>query len=395
MRKRAILHIDMNNFYASVECLYRPELKNIPMAVAGDPEKRHGIILAKNQLAKEKGVQTAQPIWQAQRLCPNITLVAPHYDRYKKFSQLAMQIYSEYSDQVESYGLDECWVDVTGSQRLFGTAFDIAMQIKQRIKDELGLTVSIGVSFNKVFAKLGSDYKKPDAVTVISEENFKQIVWNLPAKELLYVGKSTQNLLTKFGINTIGQIAQTDKEVLGSNMGKNGYQLWEHANGIDNSKVANLKEKVQVKTIGNSVTLPKDINDKTEIKKVFLNLSEQVAHRLRKKGLWAVGLQISVRRYNLESYQKSCTLKRAVADSDSIFNAAFELFENCHETSSIRSLGIRVDRLSTEPIMQINLFEPCENLDKQMKLEEVKDKMRGKYGVEILQRAITTPYLND
>lgn len=387
----------MNNFYASVECLYRPELKNVPMAVAGDPTKRHGIILAKNQLAKEMGVQTAQPIWQAQRLCKNLVLVPPHYDRYKKFSSLAFKIYCEYSDQVESYGLDECWLDVTGSQRLFGTAFEIASQIKQRIKDELGLTVSIGVSFNKVFAKLGSDYKKPDAITEISKENFRQIVWNLPAKELLYVGKSTQKTLEKFGIKTIGEIANTDKEILGKNMGKNGYQLWEHANGLDNSVVTNIMDKQEVKTIGNSVTLPSDIKDKAEVKKVFMNLAEQVAHRLRKRGLWAVGLQISVRRYNLESYQKSCTLKRAVADSTSIFKSAYELFLSCNETASIRSLGIRVDRLSEDPIMQTSLFEQCENMDKEMKLEEAKDQIRDKYGIESVQRAIanTTKQRND
>lgn len=245
MNNRGILHIDMNNFYASVECLYRPELKNVPMAVAGDPTKRHGIILAKNQLAKIKGVQTAQAIWQAQRLCKDLVLVPPHYDRYKKFSALAMKIYSEYSDQVESFGLDECWIDVTGSERLFGSPMQIAMQIKERIKDELGLTVSIGVSFNKVFAKLGSDYKKPDAITEIRADNFKEIVWNLPANELLYVGRSTKNTLDKFGIRTIGEIAMADKEVLGKNMGKNGYQLWDYANGLDTSKVSNLLDKAE------------------------------------------------------------------------------------------------------------------------------------------------------
>lgn len=388
MNNRGILHIDMNNFYASVECLYRPELKNVPMAVAGDPTKRHGIILAKNQLAKIKGVQTAQAIWQAQRLCKDLVLVPPHYDRYKKFSALAMKIYSEYSDQVESFGLDECWIDVTGSERLFGSPMQIAMQIKERIKDELGLTVSIGVSFNKVFAKLGSDYKKPDAITEIRADNFKEIVWNLPANELLYVGRSTKNTLDKFGIRTIGEIAMADKEVLGKNMGKNGYQLWDYANGLDTSKVSNLLDKAEVKTIGNSVTLPKDIKDAADIKKVFLSLSEQVAHRLRKKGLWAVGIQISVRRYNLESYQKSTTLTRAVADSSSIYKAAYELFLNCNETVSIRSLGVRVDRLSAEPVVQYSFFEAVEDLEKEMKLEEAKDKIRGKYGLQSVQRAV-------
>ncbi len=388
MNDRTILHIDMNNFYASVECLYRPELKNVPMAVAGDPEKRHGIILAKNQLAKEKGVQTAEAIWQSQLKCKDLVLVPPNHQRYAKFSKLAMDIYSEYTDQVESYGLDECWLDVSGSSRLFGTGMEIAEQIRQRIKDELGLTVSIGVSFNKIFAKLGSDYKKPDAVTQITRENYKEIVWNLPTKELLYVGKSTKKVLDKFGVKTIGEIAQIDKEVLGKNLGKAGYQLWNFANALDDSPVTSLLEHHEVKNIVNSTTLPKDIKDENEIKKVFFSLSEQVAHRLRKRGLWAVGLQITVKKYNLESYQKSCTLPMAVADSQSIFKYAYKLFKDSDEKSSVRSLGVRVDRLSKEPVVQYNIFEKVENLDKEMKLEDTKDKLRAKYGLDSLKRAI-------
>ena len=202
---RVILHIDMNNFYASVETLYDPSLKDIPMAVGGDKERRHGIVLAKNMLAKAKGVKTAEALWEAERKCPGIKFVPPHFERYAKYSRLAKEIYMQYTDMVESFGLDECWLDVTGSRRLFGSGREIAEEIRARVKDELGLTVSIGVSFNKIFAKLGSDYKKPDAVTEFTRENFKELVWPLPAADLLFVGKSTQEALRKYGIYTIGR----------------------------------------------------------------------------------------------------------------------------------------------------------------------------------------------
>lgn len=211
---RVILHIDMNNFYASVETLYDPSLKDIPMAVGGDKERRHGIVLAKNMLAKAKGVKTAEALWEAERKCPGIKFVPPHFERYAKYSRLAKEIYMQYTDMVESFGLDECWLDVTGSRRLFGSGREIAEEIRARVKDELGLTVSIGVSFNKIFAKLGSDYKKPDAVTEFTRENFKELVWPLPAADLLFVGKSMQEALRKYGIYTIGDAAKADRKLL-------------------------------------------------------------------------------------------------------------------------------------------------------------------------------------
>ncbi len=388
MDNREILHIDMNNFYASVECLYRPELKEVPMAVAGDPKKRHGIILAKNQLAKEKGVKTAEVIWQAKNKCPNLVLVPPCYDRYHKFSRLAYEIYCEYTDQVESYGLDECYLDVSGSSRLFGSGEQIANTIKERIKNELGLTVSIGVSFNKVFAKLGSDYKKPDAITCITKNNFKDLLWKLPVRELLFVGKSTANSLEKLGIKTIGGLALCNNKILIKNFGKSGTTLWNYANGIDPSPVSNVLQHEEIKSIGNSTTLECDTKDEKEIFKIFLMLSEQVAARLRKRGLWASGIQISVKKYNMQTYQKGITLDYAVADSNSIYNEAVKLFKNMGDNSSVRSLGIRTDKFVNNPVFQCNLFDSSNDNEKAMKLESAKDLVRQKYGVNSIKRAI-------
>ena len=249
---RVILHIDMNNFYASVETLYDPSLKDIPMAVGGDKERRHGIVLAKNMLAKAKGVKTAEALWEAERKCPGIKFVPPHFERYAKYSRLAKEIYMQYTDMVESFGLDECWLDVTGSRRLFGSGREIAEEIRARVKDELGLTVSIGVSFNKIFAKLGSDYKKPDAVTAFTRENFKELVWPLPAADLLFVGKSTQEALRKYGIYTIGDAAKADRKLLKRLFGKAGEQLSMYANGEDRSPVRRVNEHEEIKSIGNS-----------------------------------------------------------------------------------------------------------------------------------------------
>ena len=235
---RVILHIDMNNFYASVETLYDPALRDVPMAVGGDKERRHGIVLAKNMLAKAKGVKTAEALWEAERKCPGIRFVPPHFDRYAKYSRLAKAIYAQYTDMVESFGLDECWLDVTGSTRLFGSGREIAEEIRLRVREELGLTVSIGVSFNKIFAKLGSDYKKPDAVTEFTRENFHALVWPLDAAQLLFVGRSTQAALLKYGMRTIGDVARADRGLLRKLFGKNGEQLSLYANGEDTAPVA-------------------------------------------------------------------------------------------------------------------------------------------------------------
>ena len=289
---RVILHIDMNNFYASVETLYDPSLRDVPMAVGGDRERRHGIVLAKNMLAKAKGVKTAEALWEAERKCPGIRFVPPHFDRYAKYSRLAKSIYAQYTDMVESFGLDECWLDVTGSTRLFGSGREIAEEIRLRIREELGLTVSVGVSFNKIFAKLGSDYRKPDAVTEITRENFREIVWPLDAGALLFVGKSTQAALRKYGMRTIGDVAQADRRLLRRLLGKNGEQLSIYANGEDMAPVARIGEAEELKSVSNSTTAIHDLRDDGEIRAELYMLSESVAHRLQRA---AFGAQVQPR----------------------------------------------------------------------------------------------------
>ena len=250
--ENGILHVDMNNFYASVETLFAPEYRDVPMAVAGDKESRHGIILAKNMLAKKMGVQTAEPIWQAMRKCPGLQLVKPHRERYAEYSRMAQEIYCRFTDLVEPFSLDECWLDVYGSERLFGDGEQIAQQIRRTVKKELGLTVSIGVSYNKVFAKLGSDYKKPDAVTVFGREQMESVIWKLPAQALLFVGPHTGKTLEKFGIHTIGDIARMELPAMRRMLGRAGEALWTYANGLDASPVAAAGAAEPPKTIGNS-----------------------------------------------------------------------------------------------------------------------------------------------
>ena len=254
--ERTILHCDCNGFFASVECVHRPELKEVPMAVCGDPENRHGIILAKNELAKQYGVTTAETIWQAKRKCPQLVLVAPHHDEYAHYSRLVNEIYQQYTDRVEPFGIDESWLDVTGCEELFGDGVTIAETLRRRVREEIGLTISVGVSFNKIFAKLGSDYKKPDATTVITRENFRQIVWPLPVGSLLYVGRAAQESLRRIGVTTIGELAQAEQKNLQLALGKLGEQLWVYANGMDESPVHRTDEKREVKSVGNGMTFP-------------------------------------------------------------------------------------------------------------------------------------------
>ncbi len=302
--ERVILHSDLNNFYASVECLYNPKLRGKPVAVAGDPEQRHGIVLAKNYEAKAFGVATGDPLWMARKKCPHILFTPPHYDLYIRYSEMARKIYSDYTDLVEPFGLDECWLDVSGSTGLFGSGRKIADNIRRRIQFELGVTASVGVSFNRVFAKLGSDMKKPDATTVIDSAHFQETIWPLPASDLLYVGKATARKLAGYGIHTIGDLAQTDTNFLNRLLGKNGLMLWLFANGRDTSEVSGFGSKGIVKTIGNSTTAPRDLITDEDIKITLYVLSESVAERLRACDFLCRTVQISIRDNRLQSCER-------------------------------------------------------------------------------------------
>ena len=370
---RIILHSDCNCFYASVEMLYHPELSGKPLAVGGDPEARHGIVLTANYIAKKRGVKTGMALWQAKNACPDVVFVPPRMDLYLRFSRLARQIYLEYTDQVESFGCDEAWLAVEGSRSIKGDGMEIAREINRRIKYELGITVSIGVSWNKIFAKLGSDYKKPDAITEITRENYRSIVWPLKASDLLYVGRSTERKLARFGIKTIGELANTDPGFLQSQLGKMGLVLHGFANGLDSSPVTKDGYLAPIKSIGNSTTTPRDLVNDTDVKIILMALSESVSARLRKNGFVACVVEISVRDNGLFSFTRQVKLRRPTNITNEIMQAAYGLFRD-HYTweHPIRSLGVRGSSLvaDTAPI-QLDLFT---DENRRLKMEKL-DKM--------------------
>ena len=281
---RTILHSDMNCFYASVEMLHHPEFSGKPLAVGGDPEARHGIVLTANYIAKKASVKTGMALWQAKQVCPEIIFVPPRMDLYLRFSRMAQEIYSEYTDLREPFGIDESWLDVSASTSIKGDGMKIAQEISNRIKNELGVTVSIGVSWNKIFAKLGSDYKKPDGITAFTKENYKNIVWNLPAGDLLMVGRSTEKTLRKLGIRTIGELAGTEPSILETYLGKMGLILYDFANGWDEAPVCTEGYKAPIKSIGNSTTTPRDLISDLDVKIILMALAESVGARLRENG---------------------------------------------------------------------------------------------------------------
>lgn len=385
--EHVILHSDMNNFYASVESLYNPSFREKPMAVAGDPEARHGIVLAKNYLAKQAGVQTGDPLWMARQKCPDIVFSEPHYDKYIHFSQMAREIYEEYTEQVESFGLDECWLDVTEVQELFGSGKQIADAIRDRIKYELGLTASVGVSYNKIFAKLGSDLKKPDATTVIGHD-FKDKIWHLPADMLLYVGRATYQKLMTHGIYTIGDLAQTEPSLLERLLGKNGLMLWAFANGLDTLPVNRSGSGRIIKTIGNSTTAPKDLITDDDIKITLYILAESVAERMRKENFYCRGVQIMIRDNQLVSFERQGRLKAPTCTSHDIFQKAYELFQRNKPVNPVRSLGVRAIKLINCEYQQLSFLEDVVRRQKQEELERTVDNIRKRFGHFSIQRGI-------
>lgn len=387
---RTILHSDMNNCYASIELLHHPELRGKPLAVGGDPEARHGIVLAKDQLAKKAGVQTGMALWQARQVCPDIVFVPPRMDLYLRFSRLAHEIYADYTDMQEPFGVDESWLDVTDSCTLKGDGFQIANQISNRIKRELGITVSIGVSWNKIFAKLGSDYKKPDAITVISKENYKDIVWKLPASDLLYVGKSTEKKLRTLGILTIGQLAQADPKLLKSIFGKMGLVLSLFANGEDQTPVNKENIHAPIKSIGNSTTTPRDLETYEDVAIITYALSESVSARLRENNFACNVVEISVRDNELYSFTRQKKISNPTDITNEIAETALELFrENYKWEKPIRSIGVRASDL-TNPCCatQLSLFVDEEYRDKLRRADRTVDEIRRRFGYKSIQRGL-------
>lgn len=383
---RTILHVDLNNFYASVECLYNPNIRDKPVIVCGDAEARHGIVLAKNGPAKALGVKTGDVIWQSKLKCPGLIAVPADFSKYLRFSRLAKAIYADYTDRVEAFGVDECWLDITGTEKLFGDGETVANRIRQRFKEELGLTASVGVSWNKIFAKLGSDMKKPDATTVITQENFREKVWPLPVRELLYVGRSTRTKLQNRAIYTIGELANRDIYSLRLLLGVWGETLWHFANGLDTAPVKFVGEESVVKSVGNSTTAVRDLQNYEDVKMIVYVLAESVAARLRDHGLKCATVSISVRDKELHSFDRQGKLSVPTFLSGDIAKKALELFAaNYRWDRAIRSIGVRgADLVTADGHIQLDLFDR----DKaQMEgLESAIDKIRQRFGQYSLQR---------
>lgn len=385
---RAILHSDINSFYASVEIILNPSLKNKAVAVCGSTENRHGIVLAKSELAKKAGVKTGMVNYEARRVCPNLIMLPPQYEQYLKYSRLVRKIYSRYTDLVEPFGMDECWLDVTGS-RIFGSRDEIAKEILRTVEEELGLTVSIGVSFNKVFAKLGSDMKKPNAITTITPEDVKQKIWPLPADELIYVGRATKKKLAEYGIYTIGELANAPAALLQRRLGKNGLMLKAFANGEDSSPVMHKEYVSPVKSLGHGITCNADLETFYEVWRVILYLAQDLGHRLRVNELMASGVQLTVRDNTLFYKQHQAQLGFFTQSPLEISLLANRLFkENYNLGVKVRSLTVRAIKLVPKARPeQLTLFDDAQKRAKRDKLDDAVEGIRNRFGKWAIQPA--------
>ena len=382
MGERVILHSDLNCFYASVEMMLDTTLKGKAVAVCGSTEDRHGIVLAKSELAKKAGIKTGMVNWEARQLCKDLIVVPPQYDQYLKYSKLTQSIYHRFTDQVEPFGMDECWMDVTGSQGVYGDGMSIAESIRAAVKEELGLTVSIGVSYNKIFAKLGSDMKKPDAITQIRREDFMEKVWPLDASEMIYCGRATTAKLAKYGIRTIGQLAATDPALLKSWFGVNGLALWRYANGTDTSRVCHKDFVSPVKSVGHGITCTADLENEDEVHKVILALSQDIGHRLRVHELSARGVQLYVRGNDLLGAQFQCKLPFTTQLPSEIAASAYQVFRQKYSWGNkVRAVTVRaIDLVPQNTPQQMSMFVDGGQIDKKERLQDAIEQLRDRFG---------------
>lgn len=387
---RSILHCDMNNFYASVECMLDPSLKQYPIAVCGSVEERHGIVLAENYKAKAFDVKTGDAVWQVKQKCKDLVIVPPHYEEYIKYSKLARSVYERYTDQVESYGMDECWLDITGTEGIFGSPEQVANEIRETIKFELGLTISVGVSFDKIFAKLGSDMKKPDAVTVIPKDSFKEKIWGLPAADLLGVGRATQRVLDSYCIHTIGDLAKADPEFLRRRLGKNGVALWNFANGNDLSLVTKTDFVSPVKSVGHGITTVADLEKPEQVWPVFLELTQDIGHKLRVHGLCAEGVAIHIRDNTLDTRQWQTKIALPTQSPMIIAKTAFLLFEKRYGWNNpIRSVTVQaINLVPQDTPRQISIFMDAEKQDKLERVEKCVEEIRRRFGKDSIRNGV-------
>ena len=401
MGQRVIFHCDLNCFFASVELLDKPALWDVPVAVCGDPKSRHGIILAKNEPAKKRGVQTAETVWQAKKKCPVLVLLPPHHELYEVYSRRVNEIYGRFTDLVEPFGIDESWLDVTGSLHLFGgDARALADRIRAAVKAETGLTVSVGVSFNKVFAKLGSDLKKPDATTVIPPEGWRDIVWPLPVGDMLFAGRSTQRVLGQYGIETIGQLAACPEEMAEQLLGKMGGQLWRYANGLDNSPVRPGHQREPVKSVGNGTTFPADLVRWEQIRQGLAPLCDSVATRLRRQRLYAGGVSVTLKGADFKTVSRQTRLDEPTHLMRDIWETAQELARQIWKAPTpIRAMTVTALYVTEDgqAYRQLDLLgqASAKRSERQEKLESAVDAIREKYGsgaIRFGQRQRTTDH---
>ncbi len=391
-KERNILHCDCNSFFASVELLNYPELRNKPVAVGGSEESRHGIILAKNEEAKKYGIKTAQTIYSAKKMCKDLIILPPTRHLYTKYNKILNEIYNSFTDLVEPFGIDESYLDVTNSYHLFAKSpKELADIIREKVKKETGLTISVGVSFNKIFAKLGSDYKKPDATTEITKENYKDIIFPLAVDNMMYVGKSTKKQLEEMGVHTIGDLALTPLSILEDRLGKHGTELYKYANGLDNSPVSSFLEKRAPKSIGSGTTFPKDIKLDSEIKPRVMELCEDVGFSLRKNLLFTNGVQVSIKDTQFQTLQRQTKIPSTNLTRD-IYKTAYKLIEENWLVGlrPIRALTITAIDLKDEKTpMQTSLFEmnSIQTNEKEENLQTALDKIKLKYGDKIVKTA--------
>ena len=379
----------MNNFFASAELLFRPELRGFPVAVCGDPKKRHGIVLAKNMLAKECGVTTGEAVWQARQKCPGLVTIPPHGSYYLTYSHIVQQIYTRYTDRVEPFGIDECWLDVTGSRRLFGDGMTIADSIRETVKRETGLSISVGVSFNKLFAKLGSDMKKPDAVTAIDRDHFRELIFPLPVDALMGAGRHTAAELSALGIHTIGQLAAFPEPALRSRLGKCGTQLWRGANGLDTSPVELFGTRAQIKSIGCGITCERDLLSTDECWPVLLSLCEEISRRLQKHRFYAGGLCLELRDNLFGNISRQQRLSFPEDGALPLARSALQILaDNWDFSLPLRAISLRTFALcdATRPD-QRSLFVDYAALERQRSLQHSVYGVRDRYGQQSLVRA--------
>ncbi len=381
---RTVLHCDCNSFFASVETVFNPSYANVPMAVCGSREDRHGIVLAKNELAKRFGIKTGEVIWQAKKKCPSLVIAQPHYREYEQFSRRIGEIFYKYTDLIEPFGIDESWLDVTASRNLLGDGKTIADSLRERIHREVGITVSVGVSFNKVFAKLGSDYKKPDATTVISRENFKNIVYPLPVSDLLFAGRSTTARLNRIGIYTVGDIALAGRKAMTDALGKNGSTLYDYATGAECSPVTPVNTEREIKSVGNGMTFRRDLVGLDDIRAAVWALSDTVSSRMRSYGVMCGTVAVAVRDPCLKTVSRQRKLRNPTYLCKDIASVSVDIIRELADVSKpIRSLtvtGMDICKADTVGVQQSFFEDESTRRDKNEKLETAIDRIRARFG---------------